>query len=337
MRIDVYVPLLITVLLAYAAPRLAPRLPPRPAAWGLACTALVTAAGWLGSLGLLTFAFLARIPGVAREGRWSAQQMRADDPVVFTVGLGAALVLTAACVALVVAALRQARDLRWSRRQARLLPGDAEIAVVEDLSLTAFAMPGAPGRIVVSRGMLDCLTGAERDALLAHERAHLRHRHHHFKTVWRLVAAANPLLRALAASGEYVLERWADEDAAAGVGDRRTVALAVARASLATSGRATQAAALSATGGPVPRRVRALLAPAPRGRIAPFVAGGLLLALCCVSLAEAASDGREMVVSARYPACAAVPRAATRPLPGLRGHRHAGAPRWHGCRAGVSS
>jgi hypothetical protein len=166
--------------------------------------------------------------------------------------------------------------------------------------------------------MLDALTGPERAALLAHERAHLARRHHWFTTVWRLTAAACPLLRRVAAEGEFLLERWADEDAAASVGDRRTVAVAVARASLAAGGRTAEAAALAATGGPVPRRVRALLAPAPRRRLVPFVAAGLLLVLCCASLADAASDGRRMVIAARYPHMASCVPAAQRPAPPAR-------------------
>ena len=81
MRISVYVPFLVTVVLAALAPRLARRLAPRPAAWALACAALVTAIGWLGSLALLAFTALAQIPEVAEEGHWSVSALRAEDPV----------------------------------------------------------------------------------------------------------------------------------------------------------------------------------------------------------------------------------------------------------------
>ncbi|WP_281261931.1 M48 family metalloprotease [Streptomyces rishiriensis] len=52
--------------------------------------------------------------------------------------------------------------------------------MVDDDVPMAFASPGSPGRIVVSWAMLRCLTDREREALLAHERAHLRCRHHLF-------------------------------------------------------------------------------------------------------------------------------------------------------------
>ncbi len=316
MRVNVYVPLLVALLLAKAAPYAAARLPPRPASWALAGAALVATGGWLGSLGLLTFAALARLPEVARAGDWPVRRMRDVDPVHVVVGCLAAPALAACCAALAVAAVRQVRDLRWAHRQARLLGGPDDVVVVDAPDPTAFAVPGAPGRIVVSRGMLDVLTPPERTALLAHERAHLGHGHHRFKTVWRLTAAGCPPLRWLAAEGEFLLERWADEDAAASVGDRRTVALAVAGAALATGGSTPGTASLAATGGPVPRRVRALLSPLPRPRLTPFVVAGLLLALCCGSLADAVTDGRQMVLTARYchaPACPAAARPSTAP------------------------
>lgn len=55
------------------------------------------------------------------------------------------------------------------------------------------------------------------------------------------------------------IERWADEDAARYLGDRRLVARGVARAALAAAPR--QVGFLSATGGNVPARVLALTAP----------------------------------------------------------------------------
>nr|WP_246094338.1 hypothetical protein [Streptomyces griseofuscus] len=83
--------------------------------------------------------------------------------------------------------------------------------------------------------MLRCLGDREREALLAHERAYLRGRHHVFQSVWRLTSALNPLLRPVAVAGDFVLERWADEEAAERVGDRTVVAHAVGRAALASA------------------------------------------------------------------------------------------------------
>ncbi|MCC5478741.1 M56 family metallopeptidase [Streptomyces sp. NPDC059680] len=303
MLISVYVPFAVTAVISVLAPRLARRLTPRPAAWALACAALVTAGGWTGSLALLAFTGIAQIPQVAAEGHWSVAALRAEDPVYAVVAAVSALVLAASVVSLGVSALRQARRIARVRRECKALRGDTELAVVDDDAPLAFALPGAPGRIVVSRGMLCCLGDDEREALLAHERAHLRRRHHLFLSLWRLTAALNPLLRPLAGTGAYVLERWADEEAAAQVGDRAVVARAVGRAALASAG-VSRPALLAATGGEVPQRVRALLAPPPTRRSLPFLAGAVLLFVCCASLANAASDSDRMVDSAERAQCA---------------------------------
>ncbi|WP_405466884.1 M48 family metalloprotease [Streptomyces jietaisiensis] len=206
MRISVYIPLLVTAVLAVLAPRAVRRPAPRPAAWFLACAALVTATGWLGSLALLAFTGFAQIPEVAEEGHWSVAALRTQDPVSPAVASLSALTLAAGLALLGVAAVRKVRHVLWARRECGRAPQDTELLLDEEVP-QAFALPGAPGRIVVSCGMLRCLGDAEREALLAHERAHLRGRHHHFQTVWRLTAAVNPLLRPLAETGGFVLER----------------------------------------------------------------------------------------------------------------------------------
>ncbi|MFI0151378.1 M56 family metallopeptidase [Streptomyces lydicus] len=317
MLISVYVPLAVTAVLTVLAPWLSRRLAPRPAAWALACVALVTTVGWTGSLALLAFTGVAQIPQVAAEGRWSVPVLRAEDPVHLTVAVVSALILLAGAVSLVFAAVRQADHLLRARRECARVPGDSQLVVIDDDTPQAFALPGAPGRVVVSRGMLRCLDNKEREALLAHERAHLRSRHHLFQTMWRLTAAVNPMLRPLANAGGFALERWADEEAAAHVGSRRVVARAVGRAALASSSRVSSTPALAATGGAVPQRVRALLAPPPPRRALPIAGGSLLLALCCAGLANAASDSDQMVDDAQRAQCAAP-------------FTHAGAPRRDG-------
>ncbi|GGJ40224.1 M56 family metallopeptidase [Streptomyces brasiliensis] len=320
MLISVYVPLAVTAVLTVLAPRVARRLAPRPAAWALACIALVTTVGWAGSLALLAFTGIAQIPQVAAEGRWSVPALQAEDPVYLTVAVISALFLVAGAVGLFLAAVRQARHLLWARRECARMPGDSELAVVDDDTPQAFALPGAPGRIVVSSGMLRCLGDEEREALLAHERAHLRGRHHVFQTLWRLAAALNPLLRPLADAGGFALERWADEEAAARVGSRRVVARAVGRAALASSFRASSPPALAVTGGAVPQRVRALLAPPPPRRTFPIAGGALLLTLCCAGLVNAASDSDKMLDDAQRAQCAASITHTRTPRPEGFGH-----------------
>ena len=105
--------------------------------------------------------------------------------------------------------------------------------MVSDDAADAYTAPGWPGRIVITTGMMHALTAAERQVLLAHERAHASGYHYLFTAAARLASAANPLLRPLADAVGYSVERWADEQAAAAAGDRTLAARAIATAALA--------------------------------------------------------------------------------------------------------
>jgi Zn-dependent protease with chaperone function len=162
--------------------------------------------------------------------------------------------------------------------------------VVEHDRPLAHALPGRPGRIVVSTSMLATLGPAERRALFAHERAHLAKAHHLFVVVVDVLAATNPLLRPLTGAVRYTTERWADEIAAGQVGDRSVVARAVGKAALATradpGGQAPDGVLLAATAGPVPRRVAALLTGPPARRLRSVLVSPVgLFALVAVGLA----------------------------------------------------
>ncbi|MFB7928072.1 M56 family metallopeptidase [Streptomyces sp. NPDC056039] len=127
------------------------------------------------------------------------------------------------------------------------------------------------GRVVVTTGLLDRLRSAERRALFAHERAHLAARHDRFLLTVQLAARANPFLRPLRTAVAYTAERWADEEAARAIGSRRTVARAIGTAALVSRGTPAPTLAGLAAPGPVPRRVAALLGPAPAVRTWPSV------------------------------------------------------------------
>ncbi|MER6300989.1 M56 family metallopeptidase [Kitasatospora sp. NPDC001539] len=222
------------------------------------------------------------------------------------------------------APVRRGRAARWplpGRRNplTALLhgPGDHPLTVLDDESADAFALPGRlrrpgrpaePGRIVVTSGMLRALDGPERAALLAHERAHLAARHHVFLALAEHAAAVHPALRPLRAPLGYHLERWADEVAAARVGDRTVTARAVGRAALAANRspwptRPRLVAAAHA--GPVPRRVAALLRPGPatahgtRSR-AVALALAACLALTTGAALEATADLHHTVEAAQH-------------------------------------
>ncbi|WP_411152697.1 M56 family metallopeptidase [Streptomyces sp. A30] len=288
MWISLCMPLLVGTILALTAPGAGRRLPPRTAAWMLASAAVIAAGAWVTVLAMTGFTLIGQIPEVAEEGRWSPQVLAAHTPVDWPVAAACAVAALICAIALVVASWRRIRVLVDAWRECRDLSAAGDLAVLDDPVPAAFALPGIPGRVVVSSGMLQALTADERRALLAHERAHLARRHHLFLVVLQLAAAINPLLRPLTQAGAFALERWADEEAAVAVADRRLVARAVARAALAT--KRTPQPDMAATGGPVPQRVKALLAPPTPLRRSLVMAFATLMVICCASLALAAHD-----------------------------------------------
>jgi hypothetical protein len=308
MRLAVYLPLLLPALLAVLARPLSDRLHPRHATWLLTGAAAVLSACATLALGLLLAAAVVRLGPVASLGHLSMAVLGPDTAYRISAGLLAGVLLGAAAVTAMNYLIRWHRGLTEAYREARRLPGRSQAVILPDRAASAYALPGRPGRIVVTAGMLDALDETGRAALLAHERAHLAGFHHLYTSAARLAAAANPLLRPAARAVEYTVERWADEEAAQAVGDRRLVAHAIGRAALAATPRRPSrvgAAVLGAvfpatyrdthTAGPIPRRVAALLKPAPRPRLillAVVLALALLAGVCAM---EAAHDLQDLL------------------------------------------
>lgn len=293
MRIAVYLPLLMPVLAGLVAHPIADRLRPRAAVWMVTTAAVVLAAATLAALGLLAAAGLAQLPALAAMKGYSLRLVQNDDPASIAVGVVAAALLVAGMGNALRIAWRRLLALAAAADEAARLGSADEVVVTDGGGCEAYAVPGLPGRIVVSVSMLDALTPPERTVLLAHERAHLRRWHVAFVSLARCAAAANPFLMPLQHVVEYSVERWADELAATATGDRRVTAIAIAKAALASGGRATPDAALGVVGrsvGAVPRRVAAMLAPArPSHPMAVLVAiTGLVVAVSCA--AEGARD-----------------------------------------------
>lgn len=274
LRAAVFVPLLVPALAALTARTLTRRLPPAAAAWLLTVSAVALALASWAVLGVLALSAVVRIRYVEAAGHLSAAVISRGDAVALPVAVTAAGLLALAATAAGLALWRRLAAIAAAHHRAAALPGTSQVVVTQDAAADAYALPGWPGRVVVTQGMLRALAGRERDVLLAHERAHARNLHYLFTSAARLAAAANPLLRPLAAEVGYAVECWADERAAAETGDRALAARAIARAALASSatlpartdGRLSRGAAFPAHGiahapGQVPRRVAALLAP----------------------------------------------------------------------------
>ena len=269
MGVFVFLPLALP-LTAWPIARLAEsRLHPRTATRLLSAVAGVLAVCSTLCLGLLMIVGTAQLPGNPLPDAWSDPEVRAALPYDEVAGRAAIPALLAVLVSCGAAALRQLRARRRAEGALAGLP-ETSVTVLPDAAPYAYALPGRRrGRVVVSTGMLAALTSRERRALFAHERAHLAGRHHRHLLAVHLAARAHPFLRPLRTAVAYTAERWADEEAAAAAGSRRCVARAIGTAALLAPP-ATTALLPAVTGaGPVPRRVAALLRPAPVARAWP--------------------------------------------------------------------
>jgi Zn-dependent protease with chaperone function len=221
-----------------------------------------------------------------------------DAPVSLPVAVAAGALLAASVTAAGRMLCRRAGALATAFGQARRLPGAAQVVVTDDEAADAYTLPGWPCRIVVTAGMMRALTVAERQVLLAHEQTHAAWFHYLFTSAARVAAAANPLLRPVAAAVGYTVERWADERAATITGNRPLAARAVAQAAMAvTAGPSARSrrprpevALGAARPGPVPRRVAALLRPPPRPHLVLLTVAVLLVAVSGISALEASRD-----------------------------------------------
>ncbi|MDI2126162.1 M56 family metallopeptidase [Yinghuangia seranimata] len=276
MHVAVYLPFVLPLTALPVARLATDHLHPRRATLLLTAVSAVLAACSTLCLALLMVVGTAQVPGNPLPDGWADPEVREAVPHVRLFGTMAIAGLAAVVVATGAVLARETRVRRRARAATEGLARAGEVAILPDDVAYAYALPGAPRRIVVSTGMLACLTADERRALIAHERAHLTGHHHRYLLVARLAAAAQPFLRPLHTAIAYTVERWADEEAAAAVGDRRTTAHAVGKAALAARRAPTAGTrgghrfggphglpAFAATPGPVPRRVAALLGPTP--------------------------------------------------------------------------
>ncbi|AUG75839.1 hypothetical protein CFP65_0918 [Kitasatospora sp. MMS16-BH015] len=257
MYFTVYLLLLTPAALAATGPGLTRRLAPAAAVRALACLA---AAGTLATLWALAALALA---GLAHPPQGDETAFAAADPVPRCLGPIAATLLATAAVRLALTTWRRHRDGQ-ALAGLRHAPAAGDLLVLPEERPDAFALPGHPARIVVTAGMLRALPAAERAALLAHERAHLTHRHHRYAALAQAAAAVNPLLGRLREELAFGLERWADETAAEAVGSRQLAGRALARAALATTGCVpSPPATLAYLRHRITARVGALRAPRP--------------------------------------------------------------------------
>ncbi|HEU0241968.1 MAG TPA: M56 family metallopeptidase [Micromonosporaceae bacterium] len=289
--------LALCLLFAAAAPGLVERMPPALGARLMGFGLVAMAGAGVFVLSSAAFVWLAQRPRIARLGAWSPTKLRASDPIPPSVGVACVVVVCCCVAAAAVLLTRRLRSLgRVQAAVDRCGRGSRRVLVIRDSRVEAFTMPGRRGgRIVVSSGLLDALSSPERRAVFAHERSHGRHGHLWWALASDVAVAANPLLRGPGRAMSHAIERWADEDAAREVGDRRLVARTLARAALLRKHGSIVAGelVLHATASNVPERVRAMLAPQPRRNVVATVALGLMVlaAIVAAVIMQRSADG----------------------------------------------
>lgn len=137
-----------------------------------------------------------------------------------------------------------------------------DLVIITERRPAAYCVAGQPPTVVVTTGALQSLGEAELAAVLAHERAHLRGRHHHILMVLRALSVALsrlPLFAAAPSAVATLLEMCADDTAVRRHGGDSLLGGLIALAGQPT----TAAAALAAADLDVLARAKRLTSPAP--------------------------------------------------------------------------
>ncbi|OLT17638.1 hypothetical protein BJF78_12665 [Pseudonocardia sp. CNS-139] len=201
--------------------------------WAVAVLAVAVTAG--AGLAAMTVPLYAADSPLSRfvGGRLWAAVATAPQYLLYQLADTFALVVAAAAVArLVWSALRVglARRRRVAEHLAvlRVLgdvepggPGEPPTLWLRSARPLAFSLGGRPGAVVATDGLRAQLTPDALAAVLAHERAHLRGRHHMVVACADVLAAAFPfvpLLRAAPGAVRELVELVADADAAGASG-----------------------------------------------------------------------------------------------------------------------
>jgi Zn-dependent protease with chaperone function len=254
MNVALILPLAI-VAVALGASWFTPRIArPSAAVWALTISMVLTVAAIATLLVQLAAAGLSEVPIVADLIGWC--------PAIYAGQHGATPIVSFAAFAILLFIVSRIVGFsRAVRADIRNFEGVSGVQIVDVERPIAFAVPGNPGGVIMSRTLLAELGRDERVVVLAHENAHLRFHHHVFVNLTRACAAGVPLLAPIARQVSFLTERWADEFAAEGVGSRRLVADTIARVAL-LPGMLTPSHAQGLAGVDVLSRFEALESPA---------------------------------------------------------------------------
>ena len=214
-----------------------------------------------------------------------AQYATPGGAVLHATGVAATLTLGTRVAYLLVKGLRDARragadHLRGLQLVAHRNPG-LDALVVDHPAAAAYCLPGRAATIVLTSAAVAALSDQELVAVLAHERAHLRGRHHLVAAAASALARSLPFVPGLQwarAEQSRLLEMIADDEAAAG-GAR----LSVARALLTLAGATVPSAGLGAADVAAVARVERMLVPASRIGVGRRVLIGAMLGVTAMA------------------------------------------------------
>ena len=195
-----------------------------PRLWAKLCaTALASGALLFEAVAVMTVApFVLRALGHSGLARACARMLGVLSPGGLTVAVLACAVGVAVLGASLRAARRNKRAISRSRigpgigRQEPLRPG-ALLVVLPGSDQLALSVPGRPGQVIATEGLVDALVPEQLEVVYAHETAHLQLGHWRYLLLARVVEQAFrpwPPAAASVRALRLALERWADETAA---------------------------------------------------------------------------------------------------------------------------
>ena len=220
-------------------------------------------AAWLASLAILGLTLAQR---VIERAAWPQGRppVGTSELISAVVGLGLAAVVIGRASYVIARELAWARSRRRSHLLALELAGQSadglDATLVDHHAPAVYSLPARDARheVVVSTGALHLLSEEELAAVVAHERGHLRHRHHLVTAIagaLELAFPRVPLLRHARNEIEILAEMVADDHAR-----REHSGDTLAAALLVLAGGRTPQHALGAAGHSVTDRLRRMLA-----------------------------------------------------------------------------
>lgn len=294
-------PFLLLFGLAALAPTIARRCRPRLAATLLTACSLVAALAVGAVLSVVAFLLFATTDLGSELLHVSPVTLTHHDVVPQPLAMVAAVV---AVVSFAAGAFRGGAALTrlvQSCLVTRAMPSrDLRLVIVDDGPPAAFAVPGLPGRAVVTTSLLHELSAEERAIVLAHEASHITHHHEIYAELTRIAATANPLLRRAVPAVELAVERWADEDSLQVASSRESVARTLARVGLLTMSTHPTHGALAVADTDLRLRVDALRFDRPtRSRTVLAAGAGLASVLAAAGAVQLALWGHDLIEQAQ--------------------------------------